>query len=309
MREALLDSAITAFHTMLVQPARSGAGAAGACPRLLPDRRGRSRPAALRASYWPATCRRRWPPTSRDFLNQIRARKRWSFSTWRFALAPDSNIGGSALTSAPSTSSTCPSAATQEELTTSGIGVSLWGGAEYQHAAGRPAAAPRRVRTSRGGSMSAPSSINSSSASHVGPRWLVDRDTAVSLLAERPPDAGSAPRPISRELGARFEVGRRVSPAGDGIRGSASWHGRRYRTRARSHLDGPVWDASLRGAWVVTPTVRADAFCGGYARERPSSNSGVSGTAAAGWARGSIVINLPLGLHGGRRRRVSAGEL
>ena len=45
-----------------------------------------------------------------------------------------------------------------------------------------------------------------------------------------------------------------------------SWHDRRYRTR--THLDGPVWDATLRGSWVVAPTVRAD-VSGGYAQQRP----------------------------------------
>ena len=45
-----------------------------------------------------------------------------------------------------------------------------------------------------------------------------------------------------------------------------SWHDRRYRTR--TSLDGPVVDFSLGGAWVITPTVRADAAAG-YGRERP----------------------------------------
>ena len=102
-------------------------------------------------------------------------------------------------------------------------------------------------------------------AGHLGPRWLVGRDTAVSLLASaRRRWLGTVPD--SRDLGARFEVGHRVSQQVT-VSGQASWHGRRYRTRTA--LDGPVWDSSLTGTWVVTPTVRADVSTG-YARERPS---------------------------------------
>ncbi len=43
----------------------------------------------------------------------------------------------------------------------------------------------------------------------------------------------------------------------------ASWHDCRYRTW--SSLDGQGWDANLRGAWVIPPTVRTD-LTGNYAR-------------------------------------------
>ena len=101
-------------------------------------------------------------------------------------------------------------------------------------------------------------------AVHAGPRWLVDRDTDASVLASarRQWTAGA---PAYDGLGGRLEAGRRFTrrlTAG----ASASWHERAYRTE--THLDGPTMDLSLRGAWVVTPTVRADAAAG-WGRDRP----------------------------------------
>ena len=221
-----------------------------------------------------------------QFLGDMRARNRWSFSLGA-ALAPDSNIGGS------SDERTIyifnlPFRRNAQELTTSGIGVSLWGGAEYQH----PLADRLRLRV---GSEFARREYERSQydqlflGSHVGPRWLVDRDTTVSLLASaRQRWLGTAPD--HRELGTRFEVGRRVSQQVT-VSGQASWHGRRYRTRARSHLDGPVWDASLRGAWVVTPTVRAT-LSGGYARERPRFRRERN---RSRWLGARVDVILPLG--------------
>ena len=70
----------------------------------------------------------------RDFLTAMRARDRWSFSLGA-ALAPDSNIGAASeertiyinVFGQP-----LPFERNADELTTSGIGVSVWGGAEYQ---------------------------------------------------------------------------------------------------------------------------------------------------------------------------------
>ena len=261
-REALLDDAIAAFHTMLV-----------AHPGLVRVRLELARAFFLKgendlaqrhfefvlAGNVPAPV----AANVQDFLNRIRARKRWSF-TLGAAIAPDSNIG------AGSDERTIhiygfPFQRDAEELTTSGIGVAVWGGAEYQV----PVA--ERLRLRAGGNFSRREYEGSQFdqlylGTHLGPRWLVDRATSLSLLASaRRRWLGTVPD--SRDLGTRLEVGRRMSPRVT-LFGQASWHGRRYRTRARSYLNGPVLDASLRGAWVVTPTVRAE-LSGGYGRERP----------------------------------------
>ena len=67
----------------------------------------------------------------RRFLSEIRARRRWSLRAG-FALAPDTNIGGTSAERIIYINN-LPFTRDQAELTTSGIGVSVWGGWEYQH--------------------------------------------------------------------------------------------------------------------------------------------------------------------------------
>ena len=101
-----------------------------------------------------------------------------------------------------------------------------------------------------------------------------------------------SPRPSTapnyRDLGGRLEIGHRLSPRVTAF-ARASWHDRRYRTR--TDLNGPGWDASLHGSWIVTPTVRPD-LSGGYAQQRPSfrreRHSGL-------WLGTGITAALPLG--------------
>ncbi|MDE0238956.1 MAG: surface lipoprotein assembly modifier, partial [bacterium] len=75
----------------------------------------------------------------------------------------------------------------------------------------------------------------------------------------------------------------------------ASWHDRRYRTRTR--LDGPVWDATVRGSWVVAPTVRAD-LSGGYAQQRPEFQRERH---RGRWLGTGVTVALPLGFTVGGR--------
>ena len=94
-----------------------------------------------------------------------------------------------------------------EELTASGIGVSVWGGAEYHY----PLAQDLRLRA---GAEFARREYERSRfdqlfvATHLGPRWLIDRSTELSVLGSaRQRWVGTVPD--NRELGGRFEVGRR----------------------------------------------------------------------------------------------------
>ena len=136
------------------------------------------------------------------FLAQIRARKRWSYHAG-FALAPNSNIGGS------SDERTIyifnlPFRRNAQELTTSGIGVSLWGGAEYQVPVGdelRLRAGGQFARREYEGSQFDQLFL----AAHLGPRWLVDRDTDLSLLASaRQRWLGTVPDIASSAPGSRW---------------------------------------------------------------------------------------------------------
>ena len=282
-REALLSQAIAAFRAMLIED-----------PRLL-----RVRLELARAFYLMGEddlARRHFeivlaanPPKPvvanvSNFLASIQSRRRWRFNAGA-ALAPDSNIGGS------SEERTIyifdlPFERDVQELTSSGIGVSLWGGAEYHY----PVLDDLRIRA---GAQFARREYERSVfdqlfvGTHLGPRWLVDRDTDLSVLGSaRQRWVGTAPD--DRELGVRLEVGHRVSRLVT-VSGQASWHGRRYRTRTA--LDGPVMDVALRTSWVVDPIVRLE-FSGGYGRQRPKWSSRRHRTR---WLGTDVSVILPLG--------------
>ena len=150
-------------------------------------------------------------------------------------------------------------------MTTSGIGLSVWVGGEYQYPLSQ------RWRLRAGGDLSrreySGSSFDQTFVSgHAGPRRLIGRTTEASLPASAQ-RRWSATAPDHDAFGARLEAGHRFTRRVT-ANARASLHDRRYRTR--DYLDGPVVDASLSGAWVVTPTVRADAALG-WGRERPKT--------------------------------------
>ena len=227
------------------------------------------------------------------FLAEIRARRRWTMYLGA-AMSPDSNIGGASDEQVIYIND-LPFRRDAEELTTSGIGVSVWTGGEYQYPLGD------RLRLRLGGDLSRQdyggSKFDQTSASvHAGPRWLVDRDTEVSLVGTaRRRWAGTAPS--NDDLGARVEVGHRLTPR-IRVNGRASWYRRDNRTR--DFLDGPILDVTLGGSWVILPILRADGAAG-YASERPKSERWRN---ASRWLRLGASVALPLGFNVG-----GSGEL
>ena len=220
----------------------------------------------------------------RRFLSEIRARRRWSLRAG-FALAPDTNIGGTSAERIIYIND-LPFRRNAEELTTSGIGTSIWTGWEYQHPLGE------RLRLRTGADVSrreyAGSRFDQAFVSgHAGPRWLVGANTEASVLASAH-RRWSANLPDYDALGGRIEAGhrftRRVTASA-----RASWHDRRYRTRM--FLDGPAMAASLSGAWVVTPTVRADTALG-WGREQPERERWRNDSQ---WLRLGASVILPRG--------------
>ena len=286
-RDTLLDQAIAAFRRMLV-----------ADPNLV-----RVRLELARAFFFKgedSLARRHFEavlaggvpePVAANihaFLAEIRVRRRWSINAG-FALAPDSNIGAGSEERTifiPVFGQSLPFERDAEELTSSGIGVSVWGGAEYQVPIGE------RLRLRAGGDAARREYEGSQFdqlylATHLGPRWLIDQNTEGSLMASaRQRWIGTVPD--NRELGARLEVGRRLTPRVT-VFANASWHDRRY--RMRDHLNGPVMDAALRGSWVVTPTVRANLSVG-YAQERPERERERNDSR---WLGAGVTVALPLG--------------
>ena len=289
-REALLDEAITALRAMLVDR-----------PDLVRVRLELARAFFLKGDD--GLARRRFeqvlagdPPPAvaanvNRFLSEIRARRRWSLSVG-FALAPDSNIGA-ASDERIIYIFNLPFHRDAEELTTSGIGLAVWGGGEYQH----PLGERLRLRAGIDAARREYPARNFDQfylSVHAGPRWLMDARTEVSLLASAR-QVWVGPAPSHRDLGVRVEAMRRLGPRTTAL-GRASWHQREYRTRTA--LDGPILDVAFRGVWTITPTVRLEASLG-YGRERPEAERSPQHQPASG----GRCLGCPAGgLHRGRRR-------
>ena len=286
-RDALLDEAIARFRTLLVDR-----------PGLVRVRLELARAFFLKGED--DLARRHFegvlagePPQPvvanvRRFLAEMRARRRWDLHAG-FALAPDTNIGassGARIIYVDVGGVRLPFRRDAEALTTSGVGLSLWTGGEYQY----PLA--ERLRLRAGASLwrreHAGSRFDQTFVSgHAGPRRLLGRNAEASVLASAQ-RRWSAGAPDHDALGVRLEADRRLTRRVTAS-ARASWHERGYRTRR--YLDGPVLDASLGGAWVVTPTVRADAALG-WGRERPRTERWRH---ERRWLRAGVSVALPRG--------------
>ena len=220
----------------------------------------------------------------RRFLTAMRARRRWR-TYFGFSIAPDTNI------SAVSNSEIIyihdlPFRRNAFEGESSGVGLILWGGGEYQYPLGK------RLRLRLGADMSRREYEGNEFdqmfvSLHAGPRWRAAANTELSLLgsARRRWTAGKI---HNHALGARLEVNHRFTRKLT-ARGRVSWHERTY--KEREHLDGPVLALSLSGAWLATSTIRTHATVG-YGRERTESQPWRN---KSGWARLGASIALPYG--------------
>ena len=290
-RDALLDAAITALRDMLVKE-----------PGLVRVRLELGRAFFLKGED--TLAKRHFervlagkPPAAvvlnvSRFLAQIRARKRWSTYVG-FALAPDTNIGG-ASDERTIYIHGLPFQRDAEDLTTSGVGISVWGGGEYQYPLGE------RLRLRAGGDVSRREYKGGRFdqmfvAGHVGPRWLVGRNTEASLLGSVQRRWYGNDRDFDA-FGVRAEAGHRFA-RGLTAHARVSWHDRKYR---RDFLDGPVVDASLGGSWVVTPVVRTS-VAAGWGRERTEAERWRH---ERWWVRAGASVLLPWGFTAG-----GSGEL
>ena len=226
----------------------------------------------------------------REFLVRIRARRRWN-AYLGASIAPDSNISGA------SDSETIflnvggvdlPFQRNEEDLATSGVGVQIWTGADYQHPVGdrlRLRVGVDAARREYAGSRFDETNL----AIHAGPRWLIDRRTEASLL-------GSVRRRWAAGVidynagGFRLQAARRLTPRFlANVRGS--WERRVY--RENDHLDGPVTDVLLGGRWTITPLLRANAAFG-IGRERPETENRRHESRRV---RAGLATILPLGFN------------
>ena len=221
------------------------------------------------------------------FLGEIRARKRWSVR-FGMALAPDSNIAaqtreGTILIDTqfgrlPFTYS--------GDTPTSGIGLAVWAGGEYQY----PLARSWRLRM--GGDVSRREYQSDAFdrmflAGYVGPRWLIGRSTEASLLASARLSWLSDEadyRDLGFRLSGQHRLNRRTT-----ANFNASWHDRRYTGRAG--FDGPLADAAAGLGWVATPTIRLNAAAGwGLQRTKQENQRNTSR-----WIQAGVTGLLPWG--------------
>ena len=267
-REDLLDEAIAAFRAMLVDR-----------PELVRVRLELGRAFFLKGQD--GLSRRHFeqvlagdPPQPvvynvRRFLSQIRARRRWDMHAG-FSLAPDTNIGA---TSDERTifinvgGARLPFRRDADELTTSGIGLSLWTGGEYQYPLGeglRFRAGANLSRREYSGSRFDQTFLSG----HAGPRRLLGRSTEASALAsaaaelERrraqlrrpgvPPRGRASVLPAGDGAGAGLVARPHLPDAGPSRRAG---HGR----LAQRRLGGDAHGAGGRRAGLGAPADRAGA--------------------------------------------------
>ncbi len=270
-REALLDEGIAAFHAMLVRR-----------PELVRVRLELARALFLKGEdslakgHFEQVLAGK-PPAGvalnvNRFLAEIRARKRWSLRLG-VALAPDTNIGAGSDERIIYIQG-LPFRRDQEELTTSGVGVSAWLGGEYQYPLGNPGtgSGASRWRLRAGGDLSRREYRESAFdqmtiAGHVGPRWLIGRTSEISLLLSGVHHwTGSGlEEPSHHDIGLRVEGMHRINPRTT-LNARVSRHERRY--DKDTHRDGPATNLSVGVGWVASPTLRIDAGLG-WGRERP----------------------------------------
>ena len=230
----------------------------------------------------------------RLFLGQIRARRRWSMYLGT-ALVPDSNIGASSDEEIIYIFDLPFSRTNTDELTTSGVGASVWTGGEYQH----PLTNRLRLRT--GADLArrehAGHRFDDMNLSvHTGPRWLVDRQTELSVLANvsRRWEGGKTDHDAT---GARIEARRRLTSRVT-TNARASWARRDY--ERRNDLNGPFVDASVGSTWTISPILQAHSTIG-YSRDRPRA---LSQRNSSRRVRVGLSAALPLGFNVGASTQV-----
>ena len=218
------------------------------------------------------------------FLNIMRARRRWT-GYFGFSLAPDTNINAASDAEIIYING-LPFRRGAGQRASSGIGVVGWGGYEYQF----PLAERWRLRAGLdlnhreypGGQFD-----QTFVAGQVGPRWLITRDTEMSLLATASQRwwGGSS---LNYDYGARLEVLHRVY-AGFRLSGRAQWVDRKF--QQQKFLEGPLMVFSLGASYVLFPTVQVNALVG-YQQQDAVANRWDS---AGYWTRVGTNVALPWG--------------
>ena len=281
-RLALLDEAIAAFRSILIRkPSLVRVRLELALAFYLKEEDG------LAQDHFERTLVGR-PPAAlvaniNRFLTIMRARRRWN-AYFGFSVAPDTNITAASDADIIYING-LPFRLDQRQVS-SGIGIVGWGGGEYQF----PLAQRWRMRTGinvnhrdyKGGRFD-----QTFVGGFVGPRWLIDRNTEMSLLATTSQRwwGGSS---LSYDFGARLEVEHRVY-AGLRLSGRASWQDRT--NQQLKFLEGPLMVFSLGASYVLFPTVQVNALVGYQHQDAEAPNWTNDGY----WTRVGTNVALPWG--------------
>ena len=223
----------------------------------------------------------------RAFLNAMQTRKRFT-GYFGAAIAPDSNLNAaseSEIIYLDTVFGRLPFQRQGNVGAESGLGLSVWGGGEYQHPLGE------RLRLRVGADVAQREYSGGDFdqfflAAHAGPRWLASSITELSLLgtAQRQWLGGSR---YADETGVRLELDRRLTRR-LWARGTASV---RQRDHLHDILDGPITDFTLSLAWTAAPVLRVH-WNVGYERSHAAS---VHWRNVSRWLRVGTSLALPLG--------------
>ena len=241
----------------------------------------------------------------RLFLSVMRARRRWT-AHFGAAIAPDSNLNtasGSRTIFLDTPFGRLPFTRQGDIAPKSGLGVSVWGGGEYQY----PLAPRWRLRSGANASIREYKGGDFDRhflSAHLGPRRLIDARTEASLLAtvERQWTAGV---PEADRFGLRLEGEHRLTPRLT-LFGRAS--AARRNCRDCNHLDGPVGDVLLGAVWAALPVLRLSGNAGWSWSRASAEHWRNSGPRAGLGATLALPLGFTLGLRASLQRTEYEGR-
>ena len=239
------------------------------------------------------------------FLREIRARRRWQ-GRFGLALAPDSNLNAVSSTRTiwlDTPFGRLPFTLDEETERKSGIGVSIWGGGEYQHPLSARwrlrSGADASVREYKGGDFD-----RQFASAYLGPRWLIDARTDASLLATVQRE-WSAGRPTTDQFGMRLEGRHRLTPRLS-VQGRVG--ARRRNCRDCDWLDGPLGEVSLGANWVALPILRVGGNAGWNWARANSEHWRSDGPRIGLGATLALPLGFTVGVHVSRQRTEYQGS-
>ena len=218
------------------------------------------------------------------FLNIMRARKRWN-GYFGFSLAPDTNINA-ASDAAIIYINGLPFRRSADGQASSDIGIVGWGGAEYQY----PLAARWRLRSGfdlNHREYKGKQFDQTYAGVYLGPRWLLSRNTEMSLLATAS-QRWFGQYSFNYDVGARLEVEHRVF-SGLRLNGRALWSDRTY--QQQKFLEGSLMVFSLGATYVPFPIAQVNLLVG-YQQQAALAHRWNS---AGYWTRVGTNVALPWG--------------